>query len=98
MVGDILLLISGSLEDGVEGVVTNNLSERLEGNGLNGVLNVGWVNLQADGLDLIDWHLGGLSLGIEWVSLGGNEVGVSCSGHLVLSVVLVVLLVVLLTL
>ena len=75
VVGDILLLISGSLKDGVEGIVANNLSEGLEGNGLNDILRVGWVDLEGDGLNLIDWHIGGLSEGIEWVSLGSNKVG-----------------------
>ena len=75
VVGDILLLISGSLKDGVEGVVANNLSEGLEGNGLNDILRVGWVNLEGDGLNLIDWDIGGLSEGIEWIGLGSDKVG-----------------------
>ena len=103
VVGDILLLISGSLKDGVEGVVANNLSEGLEGNGLNDILRVGWVNLEGDGLNLIDWDIGGLSEGIEWIGLGGNEVSVSWSSwlsghnwgsglHVLLVVVLVMVL------
>jgi len=75
VVGDILLLISGSVKDGVESVITNNLSERLEGNGLNNVLRVGWVHLEGDGLNLIDWDIGGLSESIEWIRLDLNEVG-----------------------
>ena len=75
VVGDVLLLISGSLKDRVEGVVSNNLSERLEGHRLNNILRVGWVNLEGDGLDFIDWDIGGLSEGIEWISLGSDKVG-----------------------
>lgn len=79
VVRDILLLISSSLEDGVEGVVSDNLSEGLEGNGLNDILRVSWVDLQSDSLHLIDWHIGGLSEGIEWISLGGHKVGLGWS-------------------
>ena len=98
VIGDILLLVSSSLKDGVEGVVSDDLSERLEGHGLNGIGGVGWVNLQANSLNLIDWHLGGLSLGIEWVGLGGDEGGLSWDWGLgnnlhVLGVVWVVLVV-----
>jgi hypothetical protein len=70
VVGDVLLLISGSVQDGVEGVVSNDLSEGLEGHGLNHIVRVGWVDLQGDGLHLIDWHVGGLTESIEWI--GGN--------------------------
>ena len=77
VIGDILGLISGSLKDGVEGVVANNLSEGLEGNGLNNILSIGWVDLELDGLNLINWDLSGLSEGIEWIGLGSNEVSVS---------------------
>jgi len=75
VVGDVLLLISGSLKDRVEGVVSNNLSERLEGHGLNNILGVGWVNLEGDGLDFINWDIGGLSESIEWIGLGSDKVG-----------------------
>ena len=51
----ILGLISVSLEDGVEGIITNNLSEALEGNRLDGVEVVKSVNLEVNGLDLINW-------------------------------------------
>ena len=63
MVGHILGLLSGSVEDGVEGVVTNNLSEGFEGNGLNGVKTVEGVNGEVDGLDLIDWDINEGSVG-----------------------------------
>ena len=75
VVGDILRLISGSLKDRVEGVVSNNLSERLEGHRLNNILGVGWVNLEGDGLDFINWDIGGLSESIEWIGLGSDKVG-----------------------
>ena len=75
VVRDILLLISGSSEDGAEGVVSNDLSEGLEGDGLNGIWAIGWEDLQSNGLDLINWHGGGLRLSIKWVGLGNNEVG-----------------------
>ena len=94
MIRDILLLISLSCQNGVEGIVTNNLSEGLKGNGLNGVWAIGWVNLQSNGLDLINWHGGGLTLSIKWVSLGGDKVGLSWGSFL--GVLLVVLLVVVL--
>jgi len=102
VVGDVLLLISGSLKDRVEGVISNNLSERLEGDGLNNILGVGWVNLEGDGLDFINWDIGSLSEGIEWISLGSNKVGLGWdSGNtswgvlgLLFVVVLVVMLVV----
>jgi len=105
VVGDILGLISGSVQDGVEGVVSNNLSEGLEGNTLDNILRVGWVDLQGDGLDLIDWDIGGLTEGIEWIRLNLGEgslgwgswgLGLLLGGlHELLMVVLVVLLVLL---
>lgn len=82
VVRDILLLVSGSLKDGVEGVISDDLSEGLQGNGFNNILRVGWVDLQGDGLNLIDWDVGGLSEGIEWVGFGGNEVGLGWSSWL----------------
>ena len=99
VVGDVLLLISGSLKDRVEGVISNDLSERLEGDGLNNILGVGWVNLEGDGLDFINWDIGSLSEGIEWISLGSNKVGLgwdsgNTSFGLLFVVVLVVMLVV----
>ena len=63
VVGHILGLLSGSVEDGVEGVVTNNLSEGFEGNGLNGVKTVEGVDGEVDSLDLIDWDINEGSVG-----------------------------------
>jgi hypothetical protein len=96
VVGDVLLLISSSLKDGVEGVVSDDLSEGLEGHGLNGILGIVWVNLEGDGSNLIDWDIGGCSLGIEWIGLGGNEVSVGWGSWLNLNVLLVVVVLVVL--
>ena len=93
VVRDILLLISSSLKNGVEGIVSNDLSEGLESDGLNNILGVGWVNLEGDGLNLIDWDIGGLSEGIEWIRLGGDKVGLGWGGFSLFVVVLVVVLV-----
>ena len=75
VVGHVLGLLSGSVEDGVEGIVTNNLSEALEGNGLDGVEAVEGLNLEVNGLDLINWDIneGGVSGLSTVVDLG--EVG-----------------------
>jgi hypothetical protein len=43
-------------------------------------LRVGWVNLQGDGLDLIDWDIGLLTEGIKWISLGSEELSLGWSG------------------
>jgi len=105
----ILGLISVSLEDGVEGIVTNNLSEALKGNGLDGVEVVKSVNLEVNGLDLINWDIneswvGGLNSGVNlnevggswgvWSNLGDEFWGGDLNGGIfVMVLVLVVLLV-----
>ena len=104
MIRHILGLLSVSVKDGVEGVVTNNLSEGLEGNGLDGVKVVKGVNGEVNGLDLINWDvnegsMGGVSGGINLgeVSSGwgswhlGDELW--SLGENVLGVVVVVLVV-----
>jgi len=53
----IFFLISVLLEDGVEGVVSDDLSETFEGNRLNVVEVVGWGDIESDGFDLIDWNI-----------------------------------------
>ena len=53
----IFLLISILLEDGVEGVVSNDLSETLEGNRLDVIEIVGWGDIKGNGFDLIDWDI-----------------------------------------
>jgi len=75
----ILGLISVSLEDGVEGIITNNLSEALEGNRLDGVEAVKSVNLEVNGLDLINWDIneswvggGGINSGVNLNEVGGS--------------------------
>jgi len=86
VVGEVLGFVSILLEDGVEGVITNNLSEGLKSNGLDVIESIGWGNLQGDGLDLIDWdinHLGEFIEVILGLSLGGDKVGsLWCSGWL----------------
>ena len=53
----ILLLISVFLQDRVEGVIANDLSETLKSNGLNLVKVVGWGNLKSNGFNFIDWDI-----------------------------------------
>ena len=77
VVGEILGLISVLLEDGVEGIVTNDLSERLESNGLDVIKGVSWRDLKSDGFDLIDWDINELGELVEVIlglSFGTNEV------------------------
>jgi len=70
----ILLLISVLLQDGIEGIISDNLSETLESNRLNSVEVVGWGNLQSDSLDLINWDVHWHGVGIEVaLSLGLDE-------------------------
>jgi hypothetical protein len=57
VISHILGLISLSLEDGVEGVITNNLSEGLEGNGFDGIEGISGGNSEVDSLDLINWDI-----------------------------------------
>ena len=80
MVRWILLLISILLQDGVEGVITDNLSETLESNRFNSIEMVGWGNLKGDGLNLIDWNVNWLGVLLEVIlSLGLNEAAGSWS-------------------
>ena len=57
VVRSVLLLISVFLQDGVEGVVSDNLSETFEGNRLDVVEVVGWGDIKGNGFDLIDWDI-----------------------------------------
>jgi len=83
----VLLLISILLQDRVEGIVTNNLSETLKSNRFDTVVLVGWGNLKSDSLDLIDWDVDWhrvsfeviLSLGLDKAA-GSWSVGMSSSG------------------
>ena len=78
----ILLLISVFLQDGVESVVTNDLSETLESNRLNLIELVGWCDLQSHGLDFIDWDINDLRVLVEiWGGgLSGVHQAVACWG------------------
>ena len=76
VVSNVLLLISVLLQDGVESVVSNNLSERFQGNGLNVVKGVGWGHLKCDCLNLINWDIEALGVLVEVISircLGAKE-------------------------
>jgi len=53
----IFLLISILLEDGVEGVVSDDLSETFEGNRFDVVEVVGWGDIEGDSFNLIDWDI-----------------------------------------
>jgi len=76
----IFLLISILFQNGVEGVVSNNLSETLKSNRLNSIEMVGWGNLEGNSLNLIDWDVNWHGVGIEIIlSLGLNKVAGSWS-------------------
>ena len=71
----IFLLISVLLQDGVEGIISNNLSETLESNRFNSIEVISWRNLQGDGLDLINWDVNWHGILIEIIlSLGLDKV------------------------
>jgi len=53
----IFLLISILLEDGVEGVVSDDLSETFEGNRFDVVEVVGWGDMEGNSFNLIDWDI-----------------------------------------
>ena len=84
VIAGVLGLSSGLLSDGLEGVVTNNLSERLEGNGVDGIEGIGWGDLKGEGSLLIDWHVNVLGISGEDLSIG--ETGGGHGGHGVLEV------------
>ena len=76
MIRNVLLLISISLEDGVEGIISDDLSETLESDGFDNIVDVGWGNLEGYCSNLINWDIDILRVllesGIVW-SLGGNK-------------------------
>jgi hypothetical protein len=84
VVAGVLGLSSGLLSDGLEGVVTNNLSERLEGDGVNGIEGIGWADLKGEGSLLINWDIDVLGVSSEDLSIG--ELGLGHGGHGVLEV------------
>jgi len=53
----VFLLISVFLQDGVEGVVTDDLSETFEGNRFDVVEIVGWRDSDGNWFNLIDWDI-----------------------------------------
>ena len=76
VVREILSLVSVLLEDGVEGVVTNNLSERFKSDGFNVIKSVGWGNVESNCFNFIDWDghiLGELVEILLSLSFGVNE-------------------------
>ena len=78
VVGEILGLVSVLLEDGVEGVVTNNLSERFKSDGFDVIKSVGWRNVESNSFNFIDWDgdvLGELVEILLSLSLGADESG-----------------------
>lgn len=62
---NVLGLTSGSLSDGIEGIVTNNLSERLEADRLDIIKWESWGNNNTDGIVVINWDLDELLLWSE---------------------------------
>ena len=79
VVGEILSLISILLQDGVEGVIPNNLSERLKSNRFDVIKAIGWRNLKSNSFNFIDWNINQLGELIEGVTIGslGLDEGVS---------------------
>jgi hypothetical protein len=76
VIRNVLLLISITLEDRVEGIITNNLSETLESDRLNNIVNVCWGNLEGNGSNLIDWNINVLRVLLEGSivgTLGGDK-------------------------
>jgi len=76
VVCDVFLLVSIGLEDRVEGVVSNNLSETLESNRFDAIEFPGWGNLEGDSSGLIDGNINGLGHLVEVAllnSLGAEE-------------------------
>jgi hypothetical protein len=76
VIRNVLLLISITLEDRVEGIITNNLSETLESDRLNNIVNVCWGNLEGNGSNLIDWNIDVLRVLLEGSivgTLGGDK-------------------------
>ena len=84
VIRDVFLLISILLEDGVEGVVTNNLSETFEGNRFDVIVNPCWWYLEGNSSDLINWDINGLGLSFKssWVLGGGWDKALWCWSNL----------------
>jgi len=86
VVRGVLGLRSVLLSDGLEGVITNNLSERLEGDGVNAIEGVGWGNLKGKSSLLINWDGDQLGVGSEDLSIGELRFRVGKGLHSVLKV------------
>jgi len=56
VVGEILGFVSVLLEDGIEGVVTNNLSERFKSDGFDVIKGIGWSNIKGNSFNFVDWY------------------------------------------
>ena len=65
VVGWILNFSSISFSNGLKGVVSNDLSEGLEGNAVNNIERIGWGNLQGKSSLLIDWNRNELRVCLE---------------------------------
>ena len=86
------------LKDGLKGIITNDLSERLEGDRVNNITVEGGRNFHSNSFNLIDWN--SELLGSELVFFGSNksllfwwlsmDLG---SSHLVLLMVLMMMLI-----
>jgi len=72
VIGHIFGLLSSSIEDRVEGVVTNNLSEALKSNRLDGIKVVQSVNLEFNGLNFINWDINK-----SWMGGGGSVINLN---------------------
>ena len=70
----VLDFVSILLSNGLEGIVTNDLSECLQGDAVNDIKGVGWGHFQSKSSLLIDWDGDGLGVGIEnlGIRLGGH--------------------------
>ena len=68
VVGWILDLVSILLSDGLESVVSDDLSEGLKSDAVNDIESVGWGNLEGEGSLLIDWNRN--ELGVTIINLG----------------------------
>jgi len=75
MISHIFGLISVSLKDGVEGIITNNLSEALKSNGLDGIEVIKSSNGEVNGLYLINWDINESWVGCDEGVVNLNEVG-----------------------
>ena len=69
----VLLLSSVLLEDGLESVVSNYFSERLESHRLDVIQTESWRNFDSDSLDLVNWNLGNLGSSVGISILGSDE-------------------------